>query len=151
MPLIWKGSKILLLVLLASLLSVISSISKNPHYDKFLREHVDNPINNTRADYCDFMMWKRRMSIPCKQTNSFIHETPERVKQICGWGGTYYWGGNYFYWNRLSKFNVSVTTCFLQRATPSHCSYTSWTGRRQVVIGCNKEKWPVHFEETNFM
>ncbi|XP_015273010.1 PREDICTED: angiogenin-4-like [Gekko japonicus] len=146
MTLILQGSKALLPILLLCFLAVTAVSSQSPFYTQFLWQHIDFPRSNIAQDYCGVMMRQRGMTRPCKNTNSFVHISKKDIKDMCTWAATYYRRNL-----RLSKKEVPVTTCFLERTAPNRCFYWSYTGKRYIYISCDKKGWPVHFEETNFM
>ncbi|CAI5791107.1 ribonucleaseribonuclease-like [Podarcis lilfordi] len=142
-----RGNEALLLLLLASCLIVSRVSSQNPRHEKFLRQHSDFPRTNVAGqDYCGAMMLRRGMTRPCKDTNSFVHAPRSDIKDICNRGGTHYRRAL-----RLSRAQLSVTTCKLQGTSRGQCRYWAHTGQRHILIGCDASGWPVHFEESNFM
>ncbi|XP_077171573.1 angiogenin-2-like [Paroedura picta] len=147
MPLLQKGSKALALIILVTSLAVTPVSPQNPHQEKFLRQHLDFPRTNVGPDYCRVMMLRRGMTRPCKDTNSFVHLPRDELKAICTWAG----GVHYRRALRISRAQVSVTTCKLQRAARGQCFYWAHWGRRHILISCDAAGWPVHFEESNFM
>ncbi|KAH0626310.1 hypothetical protein JD844_001222 [Phrynosoma platyrhinos] len=120
---------------------------QNPRHEKFWRQHQDFPRTKVAGqNYCGTMMLRRRMARPCKDTNSFVHAPKSQLKDICGWAGTHYRRDL-----RLSKEQLSVTTCKLQGTSHGQCRYWSHTGQRQIHIRCDLSGWPIRFEESNFM
>nr|XP_056720171.1 ribonuclease-like [Euleptes europaea] len=146
MTLILEGSKALVLILLVSFLGVNSVSPQNPHHQKFLRQHLDFPQSNAGQDYCGVMMLRRRMSRPCKDTNSFVHLPIKQLKDICSWVGAHYRRAL-----RVNKAQISVTTCKLQGTAQGRCFYGAHNGRRHILISCDLAGWPIHFEESNSM
>uniref|UniRef100_A0A670JNP7 Ribonuclease A-domain domain-containing protein n=1 Tax=Podarcis muralis TaxID=64176 RepID=A0A670JNP7_PODMU len=116
--------------------------------EKFRRQHIDFPKTRSDMDarrYCNLMMQRRGMTDGvCKPSNTFIHGDP--MADICGRGGTHYRRAL-----RLSRAQLSVTTCKLQGTSRGQCRYWAHTGQRHILIGCDASGWPVHFEESNFM
>ncbi|XP_053120223.1 angiogenin-like [Hemicordylus capensis] len=134
----------LLLVLL--LAGPESSCGDNPRYEKFLRQHYDNPKSSFSGKYCDSIMAKRGLTKPeCKEVNTFIHETKNNIKAVCEEGGEPY--GNL----RRSKEHMKVTTCKLKGgSTRPPCKYKENSSPRYIVIGC-ENGWPVHYDESQIV
>ncbi|XP_066486967.1 angiogenin-like [Tiliqua scincoides] len=141
-----KGSASFVLFLVVSCLIMNQVSLQNPRHEKFLRQHNDFPRTDAGQDYCRVMMHGRGMTRPCKDTNSFVHAPQNQLKDICSWAGTHYRRAL-----RLSKAQLTVTTCKLQATSPGQCSYWAHTGQRHIIIGCDPAGWPIHFEESNFM
>ncbi|XP_044840924.1 ribonuclease-like [Mauremys mutica] len=135
-----KGTGPLFLALLVVCLLLCAS-TQGPRYQKFLRQHHDNPRTNAGRDYCWAMMQRRGMARPCKDINTFIHASRAQIQSVCRDGGTPYQG------MRRSKRPLAVTTCELRRTQGARCIYRSHAASRYIVIGCVHGTWPVQYNE----
>uniref|UniRef100_A0A8C4SCQ3 Ribonuclease A-domain domain-containing protein n=1 Tax=Erpetoichthys calabaricus TaxID=27687 RepID=A0A8C4SCQ3_ERPCA len=119
-------------------------------YQKFLRQHYDNP-KTSNNNYCNAMMEMRCMTNldppavnKCKEKNTFIHSTKNQIIAVCDKAGVPL-GGNL----RRSTKPFSVSTCKIHGDPNVHpCKYRGG-GRdtRQIVIAC-ENRLPVHLDET---
>uniref|UniRef100_A0A8D0BQB9 Ribonuclease A-domain domain-containing protein n=1 Tax=Salvator merianae TaxID=96440 RepID=A0A8D0BQB9_SALMN len=115
-------------------------------YQKFLRQHYDNPKSNVGRNYCNAMMQRRELTKPtCKDVNSFIHEKKQDILDVCtDKGGKAYKDGL-----RVSLKPFSVTTCKHKGgSTRPPCEYKENKSERYIVIRCNNRNEPVHFDES---
>ncbi|XP_067388349.1 ribonuclease-like [Emydura macquarii macquarii] len=134
------GSGSLFLALLAACLLPGAS-PHGPRYQKFLRQHHDNPRTPAGRDYCGAMMQRRGLARPCKDINTFIHASRAQLRAVCGAGGTPYQG------MRRSRRPLAVTTCELRRTQGARCIYRSHAASRYIVIGCDHGTWPAQYNE----
>ncbi|XP_069057618.1 ribonuclease-like [Pleurodeles waltl] len=124
--------------------------SRETDYQRFLRQHYDNPKSSGGNDYCEKMMLRRCMTNldppkkKCKETNSFIHATKKQIQGVCGKGGKPYQNKKDL---RVSLQPFSVTTCKNKGDAAVHpCQYKRSSTTRKIVIACRKG-FPTHFDE----
>lgn len=97
----------LLLVFVLGLVATLPTLAQDDRrYRKFLNEHYDAKPKGRDDRYCESMMKKRGLTSPCKDTNTFIHDTTNNIKAICGRDGSPY-EGNLI----ISNAPFQVTTC----------------------------------------
>ncbi|XP_026576409.1 ribonuclease-like isoform X1 [Pseudonaja textilis] len=136
----FKGVGLGLFIVLAAVL-MLGTFAAD--YETFLRQHYDNPKSNVGDNYCNKMMQRRGMTQPkCKEVNTFIHDTKNKIIAVCGDGGE---AIN----NRLrrSKKQFRVTTCKMKgSSTKPPCDYRENESPRYIVIAC-ENGLPVHYEE----
>uniref|UniRef100_A0A8C6XCF3 Ribonuclease A-domain domain-containing protein n=1 Tax=Naja naja TaxID=35670 RepID=A0A8C6XCF3_NAJNA len=138
--LLFKGFGVGLFIILAAAL-IMDNYTAD--YRKFLREHYDNPKNKGGDYYCNKIMQKRGLSSPkCKMMNTFIHDTKQKITDVCGDQGVPLSGRL-----RHSMAQFWVTTCKVKgfSDTPP-CDYREDASPRYIVIVC-KNGLPVHYEE----
>ena len=112
-------------------------------YIKFLTQHYDAKPTGRDYRYCESMMKKRKLTSPCKEVNTFIHDTKNNIKAICGENGRPY-GVDF----RISNSRFQVTTCTHKGGSPRPpCQYNAFKDFRYIVIAC-EDGWPVHFDES---
>lgn len=112
-------------------------------YTKFLTQHYDAKPKGRDDRYCKSMMKRRSLTSPCKDVNTFIHDTKNNIRAICGNDGSPY-GENL----RMSNNRFQVTTCKHSGGSSRHaCRYRAHKDYRYIVIGC-EDGWPVHFDES---
>ncbi|XP_061445065.1 angiogenin-like [Rhineura floridana] len=142
-----KGSCYLLLVLLVADLLPGSFCGNNPHYEKFLNQHRDEPRSSFHGRYCNTLMTSRGLTRPeCKEVNTFIHSTKRQIRAVCTDGG-----GVPFGELRQSRQHFRVTTCTLRGgSTRPPCEYKENTSPRYIIIGC-EGGWPVHYDESQIV
>ncbi|XP_076983429.1 ribonuclease 4 [Tamandua tetradactyla] len=137
----------LLLILLLILLELLvqPSWGQNRLYQRFLRQHVDSQGKGGTVRYCNYMMQKRRMTVPqCKHVNTFIHEDIWDIHNICN--------------NPSTRCNNGMMNCHVGVAkvtdcretggsTTQNCRYRATSSTRQIVIACDSNPAvPVHFD-----
>ena len=134
----------LFLVFLLGLVVIPPTLSQDDsRYTKFLTQHYDAKPKGRDDRYCESMMVKRKLTSFCKDVNTFIHDTKNNIKAICGKKGSPY-GRNL----RISKSHFQVTTCTHKGRSPRPpCRYRASKGFRYIIIGC-ENGWPVHFDES---
>ncbi|XP_028571948.2 angiogenin-2-like [Podarcis muralis] len=140
----FKGSGLVLLTFLVSVLA-LGAYCETP-YEKFLRQHYDNPKSSVGKQYCDVMMKRRGLDKPaCKEVNSFIHGTKNNIIAVCTASG----GKDYGKGLRISLRPFTVTTCKHKGgSTRPPCKYSDNKSSRYIVIACNQDGKPVHFDES---
>ncbi|XP_016021097.2 angiogenin isoform X1 [Rousettus aegyptiacus] len=135
----------LLLVFMMGLGLTLPSLAQNNHrYEHFLTQHYDPKPSGRDKRYCESMMVKRGLTTPCKDRNTFVHDTKNKIKAVCeDKNGTPYKGSL-----RKSKSPFQVTTCKHTGGSPRPpCYYKATSGSRDIVIAC-ENGWPVHFDES---
>ncbi|EDL33995.1 angiogenin, ribonuclease A family, member 5 precursor [Mus musculus] len=134
----------LLLVFLLSLDVIPPTLAQdNYRYKNFLNQHYDAKPTGRDYRYCESMMKKRKLTSPCKEVNTFIHDTKNNIKAICGENGRPY-GVNL----RISNSRFQITTCKHKGGSPKPpCQYKAFKDFRYIVIAC-EDGWPVHFDES---
>ncbi|MBN3325439.1 ANG4 protein, partial [Atractosteus spatula] len=112
-------------------------------YQKFLRQHYHRGGMSVKD--CNTEMSQRCMDNPCKEKNSFIIDaTKKLIQEVCDKGGMPV-GGDL----RQSTSPFQVLTCKHKGgSTRPPCEYSGVKSSRYIVIGCNAEKFPVHFDES---
>ena len=75
-------------------------------YIKFLTQHYDAKPKGQDNRYCELMMKERKLTSPCKEVNTFIHDTKNNINAICVKNGSPYREGL-----RISNSRFQVTTC----------------------------------------
>ncbi|XP_053216783.1 angiogenin-like [Podarcis raffonei] len=140
----FKGSGLVLLTFLVSVLPLGAYCV--PNYKTFLTQHYDNPKSSVGNQYCDVMMKRRGLDKPaCKEVNTFIHSTKNNIKSVCTESG----GEDYGNGLRIALRPVTVTTCKHKGgSTRTPCEYSDNKSSRYIVIACNENKEPVHFDES---
>ncbi|XP_015196014.1 uncharacterized protein [Lepisosteus oculatus] len=111
---------------------------ENP-YKKFVRQHVDNSVQKGDINYC-----KRKMKMintqrgTCKLNNTFIHADESQVKKVCT--------ENPQKDPRKHKSSkpFPLTVCEREGQT---CNYKTTNTKNHILITCNKENQPVHFDK----
>lgn len=131
-----------LLILAALLLGASYGQNQNHAYKKFLSQHRDEPRSHFRGKYCEAIMSQRGLTRPeCKEVNTFIHASKNRIKAVCGKGGKPY--GKL----RISNQHFKVTTCKLQGGSKRPpCHYREDRSPRYIVIDC-RGGLPIHYDE----
>ncbi|TFJ99622.1 axin-1 [Platysternon megacephalum] len=124
----------------------LAQLSEGASYEKFVRQHVDNPKTIARDDqiYCNLMMQRRGLTrTACKPTNTFIDTPINQLRDICKYAGTPV--GDKLY---DSHWSFDVTVCrVLPGSYPGNCKYRAAIGNTRIRVGC--EDWlPVHLEPT---
>ncbi|XP_048374331.1 ribonuclease pancreatic-like isoform X1 [Sphaerodactylus townsendi] len=138
-----KTSSWLLLCYFAVLLvAFLGQPSDGANYADFARKHIGYP--KTAADnpnaYCKVMMKDRGMTDgSCKANNTFIHDEPSNIQNICSGGGTR-WSGNLY----DSRQSFPLTFCRNRGRYPK-CNYIGTEMTKRVRVGCVKGL-PVHFQ-----
>ncbi|XP_021044755.1 angiogenin-2-like [Mus pahari] len=133
----------LVLVFMLGLVVIPPTLAQNERYQNFLTEHYDANPGGRDNRYCERTMRQRELTSPCKNTNTFIHDTKNNIKAICGEKGSDYRGNL-----RISNNHFQVTTCQHKGGSPRPpCKYRASKGYRYIVIAC-ENGWPVHFEES---
>ncbi|MBN3315247.1 ANG4 protein, partial [Atractosteus spatula] len=111
-------------------------------YQKFLRQHYNKCGMGTKD--CPSVMSERCLSKPCKAKNSFIiNATTKQIQDVCGKGGTPV-GGDL----RQSSSPFQVLTCKNKGSESPPCKFQGVKSSRYIVIACNAENYPVHFDES---
>ncbi|XP_015717073.1 ribonuclease CL2 [Coturnix japonica] len=72
----------------ALVLAAVAGAVGESRYEKFLRQHVDNPRTPglTGNRYCGIMMARRQVTAPgrpCKPSNTFVHAPAEDLVATC--------------------------------------------------------------------
>ncbi|XP_021045367.1 angiogenin-4-like [Mus pahari] len=133
----------LLLVFVLGLVVIPPTLAENERYKKFLTQHYDAHPGGRDDRYCNKIMDERELTSPCKEVNTFVHDTKNNIKAICGEKGSPY-GDDL----RISNNPFQVTTCKHSGGSPRPpCEYRASKGFRYIVIGC-EDGWPVHFDES---
>ncbi|XP_031218276.1 angiogenin [Mastomys coucha] len=134
----------LLLVFVLGLVLTLPTLAQDDRrYRKFLNEHYDAKPKGRDDRYCESMMKKRGLTSPCKDTNTFIHDTTNNIKAICGRDGSPY-EGNLI----ISNAPFQVTTCKHHGGSQRPpCRYRASKGYRRIVIAC-ENGLPVHLDES---
>ncbi|KAM9645558.1 LOW QUALITY PROTEIN: angiogenin [Trichechus inunguis] len=107
-------------------------------------KHFDFKPKGRNDRYCESIMGKRGLTMPCKGTNTFIHGNESGLKAICGNKYGISHGENL----RISKASFQITTCRHVEAPWPPCWYRATQVFRDVVA-C-KNDLPVHFDESFF-
>ncbi|XP_071599017.1 ribonuclease CL2-like isoform X2 [Heliangelus exortis] len=115
-------------------------------YEKFLRQHVDNPRTSTLSAhrYCETMLARRQVTAPgrpCKPSNTFVHAPPEELTAACtqtpdamGFQST--------------PTAVSLTACRARGgSTRPPCAYRARQVQHHVRVSC-LNGLPVHLAGT---
>ncbi|XP_021010005.1 angiogenin-4 [Mus caroli] len=133
----------LLLVFVLGLVVIPPTLAQNEMYETFLKQHYDAKPKGRDHRYCESMMKERKLISPCKEVNTFIHDTKNNIKAICGEDGSPY-GENF----RISNSPFQITTCRHSGGSPKRpCRYRAFKDFRYIVIAC-EDGWPVHFDES---
>ncbi|XP_021010216.1 angiogenin-4-like [Mus caroli] len=133
----------LLLVFMLGLVVIPPILAQNERYIKFLTQHYDAKPKGRDHRYCESMMRERELTSPCKDVNTFIHDTKNNIKAICEKKGSPY-GENF----RISNSRFQITTCRHSGRSPRPpCRYRAFKDFRSIVIAC-VDGWPVHFDES---
>uniref|UniRef100_A0A7N5KHK3 Angiogenin-like n=1 Tax=Ailuropoda melanoleuca TaxID=9646 RepID=A0A7N5KHK3_AILME len=134
---LFKGFGLGLFVVLAAVLMLGTFASD---YETFLKQHHDDPKSNVGNNYCNQMMQRRDMTRPrCKEVNTFIHETRNRIIDVCTDGGGVDIGNGF-------RNRFRVTTCkMIGKSTRPPCEYTENVSPRNIVISC--KSLPMHYDE----
>ncbi|XP_016055051.1 PREDICTED: angiogenin [Miniopterus natalensis] len=135
----------LLLVFMLGLGLTPPTLAQNDiRYKHFLDQHYDPTPSGRNGRYCDTTMRRRGLTSPCKDVNTFIHESSNNIKAICeDENGTPY-KGNF----RISKSHFQVTTCkLIGGSSRPPCRYRATEGPRNIVVAC-EQGLPVHFDES---
>ncbi|XP_034991791.2 angiogenin-like [Zootoca vivipara] len=139
----FKGSGLGLLTFLVSVLALGAYCA--PSHQTFLKQHYDYPKSSVGNKYCDVMMKRRGLDRPCKDVNTFIHDTMNNIKAVCTESG----GKDYGNGLRIALRPFTVTTCKHKGgSTRPPCKYSDNKSSRYIVIACNQNKEPVHFDES---
>lgn len=141
-----EGACCFLLLLLVAERWPGASCGNNPRYEKFLRQHRDDPKSNFRDRYCNAMMRRRDLTWPqCKEMNTFIHGSKRQIQAVCTSGGVPY--GE----QRRSLQHFRVTTCTHRGGSiRPPCEYDQNNSPRYIVIAC-EDGWPVHYDESQIV
>ncbi|XP_015194688.1 angiogenin-4-like [Lepisosteus oculatus] len=112
-------------------------------YQKFLRQHYHRGGMSVKD--CNTAMSQRCLNKPCKEMNSFILDaTTNQIQDVCDKAGTPLGEGNL----RQSTQPFQVVTCkHSGGSSRPPCQYKGSKSTRYIVIGCDADKFPVHFEE----
>ncbi|XP_006264765.3 angiogenin-4 [Alligator mississippiensis] len=141
----------------SALLLVVSA--NQQQYERFLLQHVHcNPRGRDDA-YCNrqmrYMLREDRRRDPnpgkkiCKEINTFIHETKDAIRAVCQGGGSEYVTRSGQVMHR-SFSSFQVTTCRFHGGKPlENCRYRASRDSRRIVIACDEDRNPVHFEESH--
>ncbi|XP_052047562.1 angiogenin-like [Apodemus sylvaticus] len=134
----------LLLVFVLGLFATPPTLAQNnPRYKKFLTQHYDANPTGRDDRYCERKMNERHLTSPCKDVNTFIHDSTNNIKAVCGEKGSPY-GENL----RISDSPFQVTTCKHRGGSPRPpCRYRASSGYRRIVIAC-ENGFPVHLDES---
>uniref|UniRef100_A0A670KCI5 Ribonuclease A-domain domain-containing protein n=1 Tax=Podarcis muralis TaxID=64176 RepID=A0A670KCI5_PODMU len=99
-----------------------------------------------KHDIVMFMMKRRGLDKPaCKEVNTFIHGTKNNIIAVCTASG----GKDYGKGLRISLRPFTVTTCKHKGgSTRPPCKYSDNKSSRYIVIACNQDGKPVHFDES---
>ncbi|XP_023380806.1 angiogenin-like [Pteropus vampyrus] len=74
----------LLLVFMMGLDLTLPTLAQNNHrYKQFLTQHYDARPSGRDKKYCESMMMRRGLTTPCKDRNTFIHSTINKIKAVC--------------------------------------------------------------------
>ncbi|KAM5338163.1 angiogenin isoform 1-T2 [Glossophaga mutica] len=135
----------LLLVFMLGLSLTPSTLAQdNDRYRRFLKQHYDLKPTGRNDRYCDSMMVKRDLTSPCKNINTFIHDTTTNIKAICDDKNGVPYGETF----RQSKSSFQITTCkHIGQSPRPPCRYRANKGYRVVVVAC-EHGLPVHFDES---
>nr|XP_006112717.1 angiogenin-like [Pelodiscus sinensis] len=148
------------LLLLTALLLAGASAGRErdpDRYKHFLNQHYDPSPTGHNARYCNRKMRSinglrkpdaRPGPKDCKETNTFIHDNINSMRAVCTPQG----GEDYVtpagQRMRRSRGPLSVTTCTLSGGSPpNNCEYRATHGARTIVIACDGQGRPEHFDE----
>ncbi|XP_034354327.1 ribonuclease pancreatic-like [Arvicanthis niloticus] len=122
------------------------SLGQESKAEKFKRQHVDPEGSSNRSPtYCNEMM--RRRKIPCKNKNTFIHESLEDVQAVCSqekvtckkpmMNNCY-----------KSRATMHITDCDLQKNPKfTNCNYKTRRFQKHIIVACEgNPSVPVHFD-----
>lgn len=127
-------------------LAALAGAVGETRYEKFLRQHVDNPRTSTLAAhrYCETMLARRRVTAPgrpCKPSNTFVHAPAAVLVAACSQAPD------------ATRFQstpraVSLTACRLRGGdTRPPCAYRARQLQHHVRVAC-QNGLPVHLEGT---
>ncbi|KAL2304982.1 hypothetical protein Nmel_006949, partial [Mimus melanotis] len=128
-------------------LAALAGAVSETRYEKFLRQHVDNPRTSTLAAhrYCETMLARRRVTAPgrpCKPSNTFVHAPTEDLVAACSQAPDPTTG----FHSTLSA--VSLTACRLRGGdTRPPCAYRARQVQHHVRMAC-RDGLPVHLAGT---
>nr|XP_004673063.1 ribonuclease 4-like [Jaculus jaculus]XP_045012664.1 ribonuclease 4-like [Jaculus jaculus]XP_045012665.1 ribonuclease 4-like [Jaculus jaculus]XP_045012666.1 ribonuclease 4-like [Jaculus jaculus]XP_045012667.1 ribonuclease 4-like [Jaculus jaculus]XP_045012668.1 ribonuclease 4-like [Jaculus jaculus] len=138
-------------LILVSLLTMLGlglvqlSYGQNAMYQRFLRQHVDPSNRGGTNSYCDSTMRSRGMTTStCKNVNTFIHESIQKIKNICNTPKVRCKNGRM----NCHRGQARVTDCNKTGGSPPNCRYRARGSTRRIVIACSgNPKVPVHFDK----
>ncbi|XP_078006756.1 ribonuclease pancreatic beta-type-like [Phascolarctos cinereus] len=141
---------LLLLSLLALLVLGLSQRSlAESQEEKFRRQHVDSDNKGeTGKKYCNRMMPKRGMTKgKCKPVNTFVHESYQKIQDICHEASTPCANPNMHNCHK-SSHPLRITKCRLTGGSkPGKCKYQGTKVKQQVTVACGgKPLKPIHLD-----
>lgn len=134
------------LLCMTLVLAALAGALSETRYEKFLRQHVDNPRTSTLAAhrYCETMLARRRVTgpgRPCKPSNTFVHAPAAQLVAACSQAPDS--EGMYSTPNALS-----LTACRLRGGdTRPPCNYRARQMQQHVRVAC-RDGVPVHLAGT---
>ncbi|XP_031218508.1 angiogenin-like [Mastomys coucha] len=137
---------LLLLVFVLGLVVTLPTLAQDDsRYKKFLTQHYDAKAKGRDDRYYERTMKERQLTSPCKEVNTFIHDTMNNIKAICGRDGSPYNEDL-----RISNASFQVTTCTHHGGSSRPpCRYRASKGSRRIVIACEKG-FPIHLNEKSY-
>ncbi|RLW09239.1 hypothetical protein DV515_00002634 [Chloebia gouldiae] len=128
-------------------LAALAGAAGETRYEKFLRQHVDNPRTSTLAAhrYCETMLARRRVTAqdrPCKPSNTFVHAPAADLVAACSQAPDPDTGFH------STPSALSLTACRLRgRDTRPPCAYRARQAQQHVRVAC-RDGLPVHLAGT---
>lgn len=135
---------LLLFFMLGLGLTPLTVAQNNARYRHFLHQHYDATPRGRNDRYCESMMERRRLTRPCKDTNTFIHGNSNDIRAICRDENGRPYGENL----RISRSPFQITTCrHIGGSLRPPCRYRATADYRDIVVACENDL-PVHFDES---
>ncbi|KAJ8246872.1 hypothetical protein GJAV_G00256300, partial [Gymnothorax javanicus] len=135
-----------LLILVLAITCTVTA--EDPQYKKFLDQHYKNGMASKMCNSKMSFINKKYYSNRCKEVNSVINAASTNpIKDVCDKAGEPYSmpDGRVL---RRSLNQLRVVTCKRKGKTDQPpCDYTGHDSMRNIVIDCNRDKLPVHYEE----
>uniref|UniRef100_A0A3Q3EEE4 Ribonuclease A family member 1, pancreatic n=1 Tax=Labrus bergylta TaxID=56723 RepID=A0A3Q3EEE4_9LABR len=134
------------------LLSVLCIAAAENDHDKFIRQHV---IDKMEEGDCTTEINRRNIKNKagkCKEINTFILSNKSAIMAVCMKGEPYEVIVNKILTSMTkSTTKFSIIKCKLknQKASPPKCQYVGTRGQRSIIIKCDKEGHPVHYQGDN--
>ncbi|XP_032915339.1 ribonuclease CL2-like [Catharus ustulatus] len=128
-------------------LAALAGAVGETRYEKFLRQHVDNPRTSMLAAhrYCETMLARRRVTAPgrpCKPSNTFVHAPAEDLVAACSQAPDPTTGFH------STPRAMSITACRLHGGdTRPSCAYRARQVQHHVRVAC-RGGLPVHLAGT---
>ncbi|XP_035862012.1 ribonuclease pancreatic gamma-type-like isoform X2 [Sander lucioperca] len=140
------------LLLSAAVISVdvLSVDGEETPVEKFKRQHI---YQNMAPNRCQAVITERDIkdvkTNKCKEKNTFIDASYDKVKKVCGDEGEPIKIGNKILRISRENFNFRVVDCKCNENNYfPKCDCSGSSGNKRIVIDCDQNKNPDHYERS---